>query len=463
MISLLARFDAATADGSEMMSAMNDEDPRQIFVAHPWGSSPEGGTFRDALRQIGQELDVNFVFPEEEAFVPKSLEENLSNAALSIFDLSHWNPNVAYEFGVANGLEVPAVALVRKSPDADPPPVPIQGFAEVRYSGFDELLDLLEPVIRRHIGSQASVPFSASYEEGPRQLGTTEEVLRLLRAGDDFELREFTASQREEFQSKLRSLLQLHSREDDLEGFDAALTPLLERYVGWLLPLVDHRSPLLGDELRVIGRFNGSRLLWNVPQKWATMNSWVTWWLVNSIGAFSLFTDNFKAIENLFWIPVEDENSPRRVLATVLPGRGGTAISELRLSQASGRRYWDPPFHYLTETLRSSPLFSSWKLGSAFAPETARWLGDFNFLSSLYAGKEHQPLTASWAGIEAGGEPVARRILHDPEFQEELARIFRVEPSTLLDSVPRWLEPIIALGVPGGLVSSEALAPWQAR
>lgn len=444
------------------------EGSRQIFVAHPWREGAQARMFREALDQVGADLNVDFVFPEENFLGTRALEENLSDAALSIFDLSEWTPNLAYELGVANGLNVPTVSLLRKDTESSAtPPAFVQGPAEVRYYQFDELADLLTPLIREHMGSFApsfdvknSSPTSVPAVDDESAL-LNREVLEQLRAGDEVGLRELARRERDEFQSKFRSQMQIYARQDDLLGFDAAVTPLLVRCLAWMLPLVDHRSPLFLDELRVMGRFNSVRPVTSGPRRWVSMTNWVTWWLANSLGAFALYVDNVKALGGFFRTPLEEDRSSRRVLATVLPEIGGVELSEARLAEVTDGRYWDPPLHYLARSLGSAEFLSERYPGFVAAEEIVVRLADFNFLGSLLAGKEGELLTASWAAIEDGGKEIARRISSDLDFRESVAWFMRVDPTDLLLFGPSWLEAGFPQSVPGGHVSSEALTHWS--
>jgi hypothetical protein len=439
-------------------------DSRRIFVAHPWGKGPDGEQFRDALHRVGQELDVDIVFPEENFLATRSLEEGLSGAALSIFDLSEWTPNLAYEFGIANGLDIPTVSILRKDTVGSGPPAFIEGPAEVRYSRFEDLAAQLVPVIQQYVGGAAHGRIDL--EESPEaneQEALVAEVVGLLREKDEVSLRELARRERDSFQSKFRSQLQLHARNDDLTGFDAALTPLLARYLAWLLPLVDHRSPLAVDELRVIGRFYGVRPVDSGHRRWVTMTDWATWWLANSLGAFALFAENTDVLTGLFSTPLEADRPSKRVLATVLPETGGVELAEERLREITGSSYWDSTFHYLAQSLATVPFLASRYPSFVESDEILDWLADFNFLGCLHAAKEGDLLVASWAARTSGGEPVVKRIQADRTFREEVAGALGVTSDELIDLAPLWLESILSHGVPGQLASSDAMEHWGGK
>jgi hypothetical protein len=111
----------------------------RVFVGHPFA-----GRFAvKKFRQIFKALPFNVIYGNTDLQTKHLLsimKGNVSKADFSIFDLSDWNPNVALELGLAEGLKRhPAknyyiVLNTRRSKEV---PSDIRGMQRLEYTAYD--------------------------------------------------------------------------------------------------------------------------------------------------------------------------------------------------------------------------------------------------------------------------------------------------------------------------------------
>jgi hypothetical protein len=110
-----------------------------VFVGHPFANRFPTKKFRKILN----ELPLNVVYGNTDLQTEHLLEimrANISKADFSIFDLSDWNPNVALELGLAQGLrKTPGkqyyiILNTRRSGNV---PSDIQGIQRLEYTSYD--------------------------------------------------------------------------------------------------------------------------------------------------------------------------------------------------------------------------------------------------------------------------------------------------------------------------------------
>jgi hypothetical protein len=110
-----------------------------IFVGHPFG-----GRFALAkFRQIFKELPFNVIYGNthlQTEHLLAIMKRNISKADYAIYDLSDWNPNVALELGLSEGLKtIPSkqyyiVLNTRRSKEV---PSDIRGLQRIEYTSYD--------------------------------------------------------------------------------------------------------------------------------------------------------------------------------------------------------------------------------------------------------------------------------------------------------------------------------------
>jgi len=110
-----------------------------VFVGHPFAGRFAVGRFR----RIFQELPFKVVYGNTDLQTKHLLtimKGNIGKADFSIFDLSDWNPNVALELGISEGLkrkpgkEYYILLNTRRSREV---PADIRGLQRLEYTSYD--------------------------------------------------------------------------------------------------------------------------------------------------------------------------------------------------------------------------------------------------------------------------------------------------------------------------------------
>ena len=111
----------------------------KIFVGHPFGGRFPVGRFRG----IFKELPFSVIYGNTDLQTKHLLsimKSNIAKSDFSFFDLSDWNPNVALELGLAEGLKRKAgrdyyiLLNSRRSSDV---PSDIRGLQRIEYTSYD--------------------------------------------------------------------------------------------------------------------------------------------------------------------------------------------------------------------------------------------------------------------------------------------------------------------------------------
>jgi hypothetical protein len=304
-----------------------------------------------------------------------------------------------------------------------------------------------------HLGGRASDRGRDAQPQAALDALTTSTV-QLLRDKDEVGLRELARSQRRAFQMRARSSIHKHSATGDLVAFDDEITPALDRYLAYILPLVDHFSPLVRDELRVLGRLNGEAFLDSGPTVWVRMPAWLVWWMTYTIGAIAVSAENLQALRGLFETRLSGRAAAARPMALALPEVGGQALATEQLAPES---YWDPPFIYLARRLRASPLMQMRYPELTDDGGIEKRLADFSFLATLLAGNLGKPIVASWTGRTDGAVEITERLSEDHAFRGAIADLFDLPVEVFEREAPLWLDSILREGtIPGGIIASPA-------
>jgi hypothetical protein len=110
-----------------------------VFVGHPFA-----GRFPvKKFRKIFQELPFNVIYGNTDLQTKHLLnimKTNIAKSDFSIFDLSDWNPNVALELGLAEGLRrkpVKGYYIVLNTRRSGNVPSDIQGIQRLEYTSYD--------------------------------------------------------------------------------------------------------------------------------------------------------------------------------------------------------------------------------------------------------------------------------------------------------------------------------------
>ncbi len=293
------------------------------------------------------------------------------------------------------------------------------------------------------------------------------EIVGLLRAGDTVGLREKLKAEWRDFASRLRDTVEArvqstNAADDVFVEVEAELHPARERILAALLPLIEHRSELFGEQL---GRFAGlvEKASEPTPTAWPELNQWSAWWLTQVCGAFALRTSNYEAAGGLMRTrPPKGQSS----LASLPTTSIGMTTAKAVLKQYGGENWSCPEWQHLIRTLSDSefvqdryPELVDGKDGPT------RWLNDFNFLSSYAAVRAGERFVVGYWGMDSeGARQLAARLAKDGEFRDELARtVFGISGDELLATARPSLaaalqEPQKTLYIPGSWgLNSDAL------
>lgn len=110
-----------------------------VFVGHPFGHKFPKRKFR----QIFKELPFSVQYGNTDiqtAHLLAIMKSNISKADFSMFDLSDWNPNVALELGLAEGLKRRALKpyyILLNTRRSKEVPSDIRGLQRLEYTSYD--------------------------------------------------------------------------------------------------------------------------------------------------------------------------------------------------------------------------------------------------------------------------------------------------------------------------------------
>jgi len=128
---------------------------RLIFVGYPYVFSKDD--YRGVFTAVAEEHDVSFSFADEKLtnkHILAKIESMMKVAALSLFDITLWNPNVALELGLAHGLGLDYYILFNPTKgDQEEVLADLRGIDRIEYTSFSELKKHLSKLVRDQFGA----------------------------------------------------------------------------------------------------------------------------------------------------------------------------------------------------------------------------------------------------------------------------------------------------------------------
>ena len=291
------------------------------------------------------------------------------------------------------------------------------------------------------------------------------EIVALLRSRDDIGLREKLKDEWRAFNKGLHDSVEARIQMHEIskaEGaaVEAELLPVLERMVGALLPLVEHRSPLFAEQdaqiVRVLERAHR-----NGPTVWPQLGQWAIWWIIQTIGAYAVANGSYETVGQLLRMRTDHDRGSS--VASMHPTSIGISVVEHAVPAQSGQKWAAPEWQHLLERLSASAFLAERYPELTEDPGVRRWLNDFSFLVSYGALRADESYVIGYWGIyQDGGYALASRIRDDPIFRDELAReAFGISGDELATDVHRRMADAVnhqsrRIWVPGawGLMSS---------
>lgn len=126
---------------------------RNIFVGHPYGFyDRDDRDYRAVFSRVGKKRRVDFLFANQKItndLVVAKIRGHIRASDFSIFDLTGWNPNVAFELGMAH--EIPGAQWrICFNPEEGKTDVPsnMRGIDRFEYRSFAELEERLDGLLR---------------------------------------------------------------------------------------------------------------------------------------------------------------------------------------------------------------------------------------------------------------------------------------------------------------------------
>ncbi len=290
-------------------------------------------------------------------------------------------------------------------------------------------------------------------------------MTELLDVGSEVGRREFLKAERRRFETTLRSLLeerQTSTGGDDLETFAHAIEPVQERYLAAHLPLVEHRSPLLEEQISELARIGNTPYV-SPHSDWSGFPSWSAWWLGHAIGAFAVSVENLEAIRLLFAMTIEQNLGPKSLPAMLTPDAWRALMeAALPVQRAPQGAQFDHHVRTLAESDLLKEMYPEFIGTQPFG--AARYVFDFNFLGSLWAADRNEKVIGFWTTRHGGAHGLAARLRNDDQFRARVAQeAFGITPDEFNRRVHFWVgqligEPKRLLLLPGGYSVSDALA-----
>ena len=130
---------------------------RTVFVGYPYSIPMDD--YRGVFERVGKEHDVVFVFADQELTNKHILEKittMMRAAAFSLFDITHWNPNVALELGIAYGLNLDYYILFDPTKEKKDVLSDVRGIDRIQYESYNQLEGHLSKLMRSQFGAPDS-------------------------------------------------------------------------------------------------------------------------------------------------------------------------------------------------------------------------------------------------------------------------------------------------------------------
>jgi hypothetical protein len=298
-------------------------------------------------------------------------------------------------------------------------------------------------------------PITPTLTRDTTALEARERVVAMLRAGDDVGLRELLRFERRTFEDSVLSTLQragddLGSSADPevLKPVEIALWAHVDRRLGSLLPLIEHRPGELDAELTALRMLAGRTAPTRSPfSAWLDGPRWPVWLTTLILGSVAIAFDRFEVVLAM-WAQRAAHDDWRPLPVMRLGGAADLGAALLRARPANASRaieLWYPAFavsdsellitHY-PEVIRGGDTTDS-ALG--FLSRA----GDFLWLCGALAGRDKIEVIRFWSSSQV--HPTLRaRLEHDLRLVESLATKLQVVADDLLATLDDWI-----LTVPG--------------
>ncbi len=285
-----------------------------------------------------------------------------------------------------------------------------------------------------------------SHPSGHTPIEVHDEVLALLRAGDQIGLGEVMRRERRELSEGMNAIA-IENRQKQpneealLDAHDRAL-PLWQRRLASLLPLIAYAPEYFEREVRSLIDLLENRPLESGYTAWRELADWGTWWLSYACGAFALHQQVWPVLSVLLPATFSNRNGARRRLVTPVRESVGQDLGAMVMARISDQKWLVARWQHLIWSLSNCAVLKErWPEFLEGEQPDFGALPDFDFLVSINFSLEEKGVVAHWSMYFGGAERLARRIRDDERYRAEVARILGIEAEELI--------PRAAKGLPG--------------
>ena len=270
-----------------------------------------------------------------------------------------------------------------------------------------------------------------AYPTGHMPHVVNDEVLLLLRRGDDVGLGEVMRRERRAFGTTVSGYIDTHRQAHPTSELAATvhddLLPALERRLAGLLPLAMYASDRFGEEIRSLadfkerqplhGGYTFGRRLWTGSSGGSATRSVHSRFAITASTPSRRYSPRRPATATAHAIP-----SCRRS-----PGAEATRSARAVMARDSNQQWLSPAWEALNRAIAESEFIAERYpeyLSGEHEPRAS--LEDFDFVVSIAMGLRDHRAAAHWKMSHSGAEAFARRLHHDARYRGQLAQALGV-------------------------------------
>jgi hypothetical protein len=324
--------------------------------------------------------------------------------------------------------------------------------------GIDAVANEIEKVVAHDRSDvvevvQAAVPIDRDAHGLSESAAAHDQVLDLLRKGDEIGLDEALRAERSQFQRSVDAVtteyINRHLDDDTVATGGLRLVKAAERRAASLIPLGRYRAGGIRQELRSHAGWMSRTELRGGAMTW--QQAWrFPWWVAGmTVGGLLCRLERFEAVSEL--LVARWQNQYGRSEGFVgHPGAIGDAVAQLFGPEPpAGQRWIFPAWSWLKQEVASwawlEERYPDWL---AVDGEPGRAFAEFDMLDGLAQSfQSGATLVALWSLEETGARQFARRLHADASIRSEVAGAVGVDLETFDEQAPGKLAAAQGLGM----------------